>query len=242
MHKRIMLTLVFALLAVFALCAQPVAEATPSTTQMRIVSLGPNLTETIFALGKGDSLVGRTDYCDYPEAVFGVQSIGDLYNPNIEMIVSLTPDLVLCSSVISPATVDALKAAGLKVEVINPQESLEGTYVLIEKVGELTGAVEEAKNLNVSIQSRIEAVANKTAAIENKKSVYYCVGYGEWGDYTATGDTFVAGILEAAGGNNIAKNGSYWMFDKESLVAGDPEVFLLPVYAYSYPEGDIQAL
>lgn len=241
MYKKLVLALALLFVAMAVFCT-PVAESAAEETQMKIVSLGPNITETIFALGKGDLLVGRTDYCDYPQEVASVPSIGDLYNPNIELIVSLRPDVVISSSIVSSEVVESLKNAGVEVVSINPQETLEGTYVLFEKVGEIVGASDAARALTLSVKERIKAIEELTASITPKKTVYYCVGYGEWGDYTATGDTFVSGILSAAGGDNIAKDGMYWMYSKEALVDKNPEVFLLPEYSYSYLEGDIDYL
>lgn len=215
---------------------------TESTEPERIVSLAPNITETIFALNKGEKLIGRTDYCDYPSAVTSIQSIGDLYNPNLELIASIRPDLVIASSIVSPAVVESIRNTGVRVEVINPQDTIDGTYDLIMEVGRLIGSEKEAEALLENIKKRIASVAAKIESISEKRSVYYSIGYGEWGDYTATGDTFTSGIIEAAGAVNIAREGSYWMFDKEALVAADPDVFILPFYSYSNPSGDIAYL
>src|ERR1043166_5745137 len=61
----------------------------------RIVSLAPSLTETLFALGAGDRVVGVTNYCDYPAEAGSRQKIGDMLNPNLELVAALHPDLVL---------------------------------------------------------------------------------------------------------------------------------------------------
>lgn len=242
MQKRYLLAVVLFFIAIASIFSSGNVESSYSVSNdyTRIVSLGPNITETIYALNKGDYLVGRTDYCDYPEEALSVQSVGDLYNPSLETIVSLNPDIVICSSIISQETIKMLENAGLKVVTINPHESLEGTYDLIMEVGKIVGDEAKAEELCISIKNRISVISEKVdSSIQTKKTVYYCVSYGEWGDFTATGDTYISDILEAAGGVNIAKNGKYWMYDKESLFLADPNLIILPVYSYSNPENDI---
>jgi iron complex transport system substrate-binding protein len=64
----------------------------------RVVSLAPNLTENIFAVGAGDRLVGVTTYCNYPEQARSIAKIGDTMSPNIETIIALKPDIVFVST------------------------------------------------------------------------------------------------------------------------------------------------
>ena len=73
-------------------------EITINEEPKKIVSMGPNMTEILYAIGAGDKLVGRTDYCDYPAAVSEVESVGSISNADIEKILSLEPDLVLAST------------------------------------------------------------------------------------------------------------------------------------------------
>ena len=73
-------------------------EITIDEEPEKIVSMGPNMTEILYAIGAGDKLVGRTDYCDYPAAVSEVESVGSISNADIEKILSLEPDLVLAST------------------------------------------------------------------------------------------------------------------------------------------------
>lgn len=73
-------------------------EITINEEPEKIVSMGPNMTEILYAIGAGDKLVGRTDYCDYPAAVSEVESVGSISNADIEKILSLEPDLVLAST------------------------------------------------------------------------------------------------------------------------------------------------
>ena len=80
------------------LAARGAEEQPFEQQQLRIVSLSPNVTETIFALDAGDLLVGRSDYCNYPETATTLPSVGTLYNPSLEMLLSLEPNLVISSA------------------------------------------------------------------------------------------------------------------------------------------------
>ena len=79
----------------------------------KVISLGPNITETVFALGKEDLLIGRTDWCNYPEEALDIPSIGTLQEPNLEIIISMQPDLVIGSTHISQETVSSLENLGI---------------------------------------------------------------------------------------------------------------------------------
>lgn len=203
----------------------------------RIVSLNPNITETLWAIGAGGKLVGRTDYCNYQAEASAAESVGDLYNINIEKVVSLAPDVVLLSSLISLDTITALRNLGVNVIILNMQESLEGTYDMIEDVGAIVNCPEQAAAVVADMKARIASVEAKVAGAE-PVSVYYCAGYGDYGDFTATGDTFIQGVLTIAGGNNIASDGVYWSYSREQLVAKDPQVILFPEYSYDNFDND----
>jgi len=77
-------------------------EVTIDKEPLKVISIAPNITETIFAVGAGSKLIGRTDFCDYPEEAKKVQGIGSLTNPNIEKITELKPDLVIASTHCKP--------------------------------------------------------------------------------------------------------------------------------------------
>ncbi len=232
--KKTLAILIVALLAA-SLFAQAVIEVSDSEDDLRIVSLAPNVTEIIYALGSGDQLVGRTDYCNYPEQALSVTSIGTLWEPNMEAILALDADVAIASSIVDPSFIDSLKAAGVEAYQFYEEESLDGTYALIEKVAEVIGKKDEASELVKSMKSRIAAVQEKVSAIpeDRRKSCVYIIGYGERGDYAATGETYLNDVIEAAGGINAAKSGSFWSITKELLISEDPDVVFLGTYHYS---------
>ena len=197
-------------------------EAAPE----KIVSVAPNMTELIFALGYGDKLVGRTEYCDYPEEALTVQTIGSLYSPDIEAIVALEPDLVLVSTHFSEENVAKLNELGIAVVTLYEENDIYGVYTMIETLGTIVNRVEEANTLVQNMKDTFDEVATAVSGQE-QPTVYYVVGYGEGGDYTAGGDTFVNGLITLAGGDNIAKDVSGWSYSLESLLEADPEIIIV---------------
>lgn len=231
------LAILFVLLLAASVFAQSVTEASSNEDDLRIVSLAPNVTEIIYALGSGDQLVGRTDYCNYPEEALAITSIGTLWEPNLEAILSLDADIAIASSIVDPSFIDSLKAAGIEAYQFYEEESIDGTYALIEKVAACIGKEAEAAEIVKSMKDRIAAVQAKVSTIpaDQKKSCVYMIGYGEWGDYAATGETYLNDVIEVAGGINAAASGSFWSITKELLIAEDPNVILLGAYSYSDP-------
>ena len=193
----------------------------------RIVSLSPNVTETLFALGLQDAVVGRTDYCDFPTEAAAIASMGDLFSPSVEKILSMEPDLVIISTLGQAQTITAIEATGVPIAFLNGSETMEGTYELISGIGELTATEAKANALVDSMRKEIATISAKIAG-NPIPSVYYVAGFGEWGDFTATGDTFIHDLITLAGGRNIASKAVNWSFQLELLVEADPDFIILP--------------
>lgn len=204
-------------------------EETESVPQ-RIVSMGPNMTEILYAIGAGDKLVGRTDYCDYPAQVSEVEAVGSISQPDIEKILSLEPDLVLASTHFSDESLAQLNDAGIEVLYLYSEESMEGVYDMIAQVGEAINCEEQAEAVVDEMKAKLDYAADRLADADENPSVYYIVGYGEYGDYTAGGDTFINGILTAAGGDNIASDVEGWSYSTETLLEKDPQYVITNVY------------
>jgi len=192
----------------------------------KVVSLAPSITELIYALGKGNALIGRTDYCDYPEEVKKVESIGSLRNPNIEKIIELKPDVLIASTHFKDDVAKKLEDLGIKVVVLYNAEDFNGAYDVINSLGELFNTKAEAQELISSMKEKVAAVEGKVKGKETPK-VYYVVGFGKNGDYTATGDTFIGEMLLMAGGDNIAKDATDWKYSLEKIIENDPEYIII---------------
>jgi len=115
------------------------------TVVKRIVSLAPNLTEIVFALGEGDHLAGDTDFCDYPAEATRKPRVGGPINPNLEQIVALAPDLVLATKAINRReTVEALARIGLPVFVTDPH-SVDDMIASVEHIGNVLHAEKDRR-------------------------------------------------------------------------------------------------
>lgn len=236
--KKHTFTVIFLILAV---SLSVFAKGTPETSEnedLRIVTLAPNMTELVYYLGAGESLVGRSSSCQFPSDCLSVPDVGDMWKPDLEKILTLEPTVVLASSLTDDTCITAMKNAGLNVFKINYDQRLEGTYNLINEVGKAIDKEEEAKELSDNVRNKIQNLINKTSSVYPKKSVIYIISWGDWGDFAATGDTFIGDIIEACGGINAAKDGAFWSVSKELILAEDPDVIILP--SYSYQAADIE--
>lgn len=195
----------------------------------KVISIAPNITEIIYALDMSKKLIGRTEYCDYPEDVKNITSIGTLKEPNIEKIIELKPDLVIASTHFKREVVQKLEELGMKVVVFYGQESFEGVYDTIEKVGMVLNAKESAEKLVSDMKMKVQDVLDKVKD-KPRPSVYYVVSFGKSGDFTAGRDTFIGQMIEMAGGKNAADDVQGWAYSLEKLVEKRPEIIICSKY------------
>lgn len=191
----------------------------------KVITLAPSLTEVIYAIGAEDTLKGRTNYCTYPPEVSEIASVGTLRSPSIETIAEISPDLIIASTHFKEETMTQLNDLGLTVVVLNPQDSFEGVYEVIEKTGLILDAQEEAQAVIADMQQRVNAVEAAVKDLE-PTNVYYVVGFGEYGDYTAGAGTFIHHMIGMAGGDNAAADMEGWKYNLESLVEKDPYMLI----------------
>lgn len=191
----------------------------------RLVSLSPTLTEVIYALGKGDLLKGRTDYCDYPEAVSLVPSVGSMSEPSVEKILELDPDLVIVSF-LQAETIAKIESAGARVIILPSGDSLEGSYANLLEMGRVLNAEDQADDLIAGIKTKIAAVQEKVKG-ETPVTAYYVAGFGQTGDYTAGDGTFINEVITSAGGINAAADVQGWNYTAEKLMEKDPEIIFM---------------
>ena len=193
----------------------------------RVISIAPNITETIFALEAESMLVGRTEYCDYPPETSKIESVGSIQEPSIEKIVELKPDLVIASTHFSKDTLTKLEELKIPTVVLYGEESFEGVYETISKVGNILNLNEKAESLVAEMKKKVEGV-KKALEGKDKPSVYYVIGYGKSGDYTAGSDTFIGQLLEMAGAENAAADVKDWKYSLERLIEKNPDIMICP--------------
>ncbi len=203
-HCSLFLTLILLSANLFA--DQRVVDArgktlTFSSPPKRIVSLIPAGTEILFAVGAGDTVVGDTEYCNYPEAARRVTKIGGFSGKavNIESIVMLNPDLVVASFEMHQKVMSLLELAGVRCLAMEPH-SIADVVSSIRLVGSISGHTQEAEAVVSLMESRIEAVKRRVVSLPKAK-----VFWEIWHDplMTAGGATFITETLDAAGGQNV---------------------------------------
>lgn len=209
-------------------------EVTVEEEPETIVTVSPALTEIVYALGGEDKLIGRSSWDDYPEAVLDVQDVGNIDLPDTELIVSLDPDVVLASSIFSEEAYNALTDAGIPVVIIKDETSLDGLTMYIQTVADVIGLHDEGEALSMDVCDQIAEVADQVqeTIAGDDITVYYCMGFGEYGDYTAGGDTFINDIIEVAGCVNVAADVEGWSYSAEQLLEADPYIILVPSWGY----------
>ncbi|MCK5914450.1 MAG: ABC transporter substrate-binding protein, partial [Desulfuromusa sp.] len=174
-------------------------------------------------------IVAVTDFCTYPEAALNLPKVGNYADPSLESILIHKPDLVIAAADMNrPALVRRLELMKIPVYVIHPQ-TVETTLKTIQNIGHITGAEKQARQLVESIRTRIKRVQQKIADFKQPKTLA-CVMLQP---LTVAGpNTFVADIIDIAGGQNVVTKGPsrYPTWNTEALLSIDPEAIIVSTY------------
>jgi len=213
--------------AAAALCLYVLALASPANAaaRMRIVSLAPSVTETLFALGAGPDVVGVSQYCDYPPQVRDLPRVGSFLTPNLEAIIALRPTLVVGLELSSDVRqIRALNSMGYPVLLVS-DDSLQQIETGIETVGARINRQREAHQLVAQIQTQIAAVQQRLANAKPERALML-VGHQP---IVAVGaGTYLDELMRIARADNIAADvGEQWPhLSMEYIIAMRPEVVL----------------
>ena len=197
----------------------------------RIVSIGPSITEFLFALGAGPRVVGVDDFSDEPAAAKHIEKVGGI-NVNFEKVVSLRPDLVLAVK-FSDGTIEKLAGAGLVVLVVDPQTigDVARTAILL---GRVTGGGGDA--MARDIEKRVDDVRSKTSGVTTKPRVYHEIDASDPTKiFTVGPGSYIHDLIEIAGGQNIGARATsaYPQLSAEEILRGDPEIVVLAAADYA---------
>ena len=193
----------------------------------RVVSLAPNLTEIVFAVGAGNRLVGRTSYCDFPAEAKAVAEVGDTLHPSLERIIALKPQVVLVSTASQlEVFTQQLKGQNIAVFVTDPHD-LEGVFRSIGQIGEIVGQKDQANALVQKLRERANAVEQAVGQKPPVKVFYQVSGEPL---YTAGRDSFVTDLMRRAGAASVTADvpGAWPKYSNESALAARPEAIILP--------------
>ncbi len=233
-HPLIFLVLLFALLAPARAEQEQIIRddrgrpfVLPESPPIRIISLTPNITEILFALGRGGNIVGVTRFCDFPPEARRIREVGGLVDPNIEIILSLKPDLIIAFRGNPLRVLDRLQDLGFPVFVLDIGDDLESLFSLLSTIGMITRSEKEATRLSVSLKDQMSAIVAKLGEIEEKRRAFVLLhSQGLW---TCGGESYLNDILAKAGITNIAASvpKKWFLYNRERLIRDNPEVIIV---------------
>ncbi|MCU1240223.1 MAG: hypothetical protein JWO71_949 [Candidatus Acidoferrum typicum] len=196
----------------------------------RIVSLAPNLTETIYALGLQDHLVGDTDYCDFPAEAQQKTKVGGAVNPSIEAIAALHPDLVLVTKSLNrPETVQALADIGIPSYATDPH-TVDAIIASIARLADMLGASDTGSALTADLEHQVSVLHERIASLSPRRVLFIV-----WTEplISIGNDTFIADALRHAGAVSVIDSSQNWpQINLEEVVRLQPE-FLIFVESHS---------
>ncbi|MDT8287784.1 MAG: ABC transporter substrate-binding protein [Elusimicrobiales bacterium] len=190
----------------------------------RVVSLLPSYTETIFALGAGDRLVGVSNFCNRPAEAAALPKVGDYFSPDIERIYALRPDIVFDGRWKNSAASERLSALGLKVVRIPEERKVSDIYGTVRIIAAELGLAAEGRKLNARLRKDLAAASYSG---KRRLRAYVEVDAGGW---SAGGDSFISSLADLAGADNIfaREKAGYFQASWETVVKADPEVIICP--------------
>ena len=219
----------------------------------RAVSLVPAITETVFALGAGEALVGRTRYCIKPVPdVRAIETVGGTKDPNVARIIALAPDIVLANREENvKRDVDALRTAGVTVHVAEPQTP-DDALRSIALYASLFDCVEKGLRIVVRGEAVLEQLRRELAQAaaadalrlkpRGKPRVVCFIWRNPW---MAVGrDTFIGSMIETLGGVNVFADAKerYFEIPLADAAAASPDIILLPSEPYHFKPDDVEEL
>ncbi len=201
----------------------------------RIVSLAPHVTETLFAAGAGEKIVGAVDYSDYPEAAKKVPRVGGYSRLDLEAVAALRPDLAVgWASGNSPAHIDKLRALGIPVYLAQP-ERIDDVAKSLERYGELAGTPAAARAAAARFRQTLAELRAKYAT-RPKVRVFYQI----WKQplMTVGGGQVISDVIRVCGGENVFADLKPLApkVSVEAVLAADPEAIVASGMGEARPE------
>lgn len=216
----------YCLLTILSLNFSLLAEA----NHKRIISIGPNITETLFALGLGDQIIGRDSASNYPAAAQKIKTVGGAHKFMPEGIIALQPTHVFLDTTRNPhkRLVSALQGAGVAVEGIKVQPSFEGSLASIRQIAKAVDQTEAAEKLIKSIKVKQQKLSERIAKIKSKSKSLFVYARGLKTVFVAGKNTAAEGLFKLAGlQNGISSFDNFRPLTSEAVVTSQAEVIVL---------------
>lgn len=204
----------------------------------RIISVSPGITEILYLLQADSLVVGISDFCNYPPQTVEKERVGGMQNLKIERLLQLQPDLVLVGSIITRDFTQKVESAGIPIVVLNEENGMEGVKNSIRFIAKILEKDSLAEQIVNNYENRLKLIKEKS--LSQEKSVYYVVGFGAGGDFSAHGNSYIHEIITLAGGKNICSKFKNWSVNREYLFQQDPDfIFIrnedLETFCKTYP-------
>ncbi|MHA1744676.1 MAG: ABC transporter substrate-binding protein [Promethearchaeota archaeon] len=214
-------------------------SVTVPQSPQRIISMAPSVTEIIYALGAEDRLVGRTDFCDYPEAVLNITSIGGFSTPSLEIITALDPDIIIAATW-NAESVAILEDANITIVIVDQIDTILHVIDGIEDIGKLIASEANATIVVNDMRASYWNIANQTAAIpvEDKLRCYFEI----WETPMVAGNvSYLHDMMTSAGGINLFENlsGTYPAVSNENIINGNPNVIFVTEHSAAWYSQEI---
>lgn len=203
--------------------------AEPAEQNVRIVSLSPNMTESIFALGKAESLVGRSNACNYPNAAKQIPIAGHFGRPNIERVLTLKPDYIISSALADKNMVKRFKQFNIKVLFL-PAKSFEDYFKNLRILGKILHCPAKAERICRQTKEKLDKfkkLANKIPEAKKKRVLFVI---WDMPLMTIGSDSFITDMIRFAGGVSVTAkyHKAYFTCSLEWILANPPDILVFP--------------
>lgn len=194
-----------------------------------VISIGGDITEIIYSLGKIDQLIGRDTTSFYPPSVTSLPDIGYVRQLGAEGLLSLSPDLIIASSESGPPeVVEQIRATGIPFVMTEDGFDMPSLLARIQTIGSTLGAEPEAKQLSDSIVDKMEVVNEKLSEVSKQPKVLFLMSATDGSPMAAGTETAADSIINLAKGKNIFSGQSgYRAYSFEALAAAEPDVIMM---------------
>ena len=192
---------------------------------LRIISLTPANTEILFALGLERDIVGVTSYCNYPQRVQQIASVGNFSNPSFEKIISLNPTIIFTAGIEQEYITERLRTLNLNVIQIDPH-SISEIMDSVIMIGWETGKKKQALNVVKHIRERIKEISSQSRSLGNKPRIFIEVYSNPL--MTVGKESYINEVIDIAGGINIFSEleKAYPQVSGEAIIQRDPDIIL----------------
>ncbi len=212
------------ILCALALCVATGAQATPK----RVVTLGGGVTEIVFALGAGNSIVCDDQTSLYPQAATKLPQVGYLRTLAAEGVLSCKPDLIIASEDAGPpAAVTQLESSGISLVHVSNAHAPDAVPAKIEAVAKALGIPDKGRILEAQYRRELTAAREKLAAFKDRPRAVFLMAQGPGGAMAAGHGSAADAMLTFAGAENVASFDGYKPLTPEAAIALKPEVIVI---------------